>query len=520
MLFNSYVFMFGFLPIVFIIFSFLKKSNSSYICYWLVLASCVFYLWWEPKLLTLLLASILINYYLGIIINKQSVIFFKKITLAAGILINLFVIGYFKYANFFITNLNVLSDSNSNEINIILPLAISFFTFQQIAYLIDTFNGKTINSNLLEYSLFITFFPQLIAGPIVYHNELVPQFRNFLKSSSYVNFSIGITIFAIGLFKKVVLADSMAIYSNAVFLSAEQGITLTFFEAWGGALAYTFELYFDFSGYTDMAIGLARIFGIILPINFYSPYKASSIIVFWKRWHITLSRFLKEYLYFKLGGDKFGNLRKYLNILIVMAIGGLWHGASWNFIFWGLFHGVLIIINHLSIVFFNFLKISKYIKAMPFKALSILLTFFLIVVSWVIFRAENIHIALEIIRSMFSFDRIILPDSMMQRLNFLETYLLSKGVTVGSPFYNGIADWRDGLLIFGLSFFTIWVLPNTSQIFNHDHLSTNMPKFHQKEFIINVNWKPNLTWALVTAIYLVIGLVMISSTNNFIYFQF
>lgn len=217
---------------------------------------------------------------------------------------NLGLIGYFKYANFFVDSFNKIADTHYNIEQILLPLAISFFTFQQIAYLVDVFRKEVEEHDFLQYSLFVLFFPQLIAGPIVHHQEMLPQFLKKGISSNAENFGIGITIFIVGLFKKVIIADGIAVYSTSVFSAVDSGVTVTFFEAWGGGLAYTFQLYFDFSGYSDMAIGLARMFGIKLPENFNSPYKANNIIDFWKRWHITLSRFLRDYLYIPLGGNR------------------------------------------------------------------------------------------------------------------------------------------------------------------------------------------------------------------------
>jgi len=361
----------------------------------------------------------------------------------------------------------------------------------------------------------------LIAGPIVYHKELVPQFRKKLtESSNGANIAIGITFFSIGLFKKVFIADSLSPYADAVFFSANQGLTLTFFEAWGGALAYTLQIYFDFSGYTDMAIGIARIFGIILPINFYSPYKASSIIDFWKRWHMTLSRFLKEYLYFKIGGNKLGSFRQYLNIIIVMSIGGLWHGSSWNFIIWGFFHGVLIIINHLMIKCIKHLRIEKFLNWLPLKLLSILITFILVTISWVIFRAENMQIAFEILKSMLSLDRMLIPNSIMQQFSFIETLLFNAGVTVGNPFYNGIINWRNGSIILILSLCIVWFLPNTNQIFKNYYKPSNKPKFLSERILIRINWEPKILWIIVISIYLIISIIMLSSTSSFLYFIF
>jgi alginate O-acetyltransferase complex protein AlgI len=333
MLFNSYTFIFIFLPITLLVFfSIGGKGHHRIAIAWLVAASLFFYGWWNPAYLSLILGSILFNYAVGVALSNlqaqsSASHLTKKIILSFGILVNLFLLAYFKYANFFVDNLNSLSGSNFHLQTIILPLAISFFTFQQITYLVDAYKGETREYNFLHYCLFVTFFPQLIAGPIVHHREMLPQFvKNTIYKFNHQHLAIGLTIFFIGLFKKVVLADGVAVYATPVFEAAEQGVMLTFFEAWAGALAYTFQLYFDFSGYSDMAIGIARMFGIRLPLNFNSPYKSVNIIEFWRRWHITLSRFLRDYLYIPLGGNRKGKFRRYINLMITMLLGGLWHG--------------------------------------------------------------------------------------------------------------------------------------------------------------------------------------------------
>ena len=273
--------------------------------------------------------------------NKKS--FSKKSILIFGIVANLSLLGYFKYADFFIENFNIVAQTNINLFNLLLPLAISFFTFQQIAYLVDSYRQETKEYDFLNYALFVTFFPQLIAGPIVHHSEMMPQFANKWNAvKKYKNIALGLFIFSIGLFKKVVIADTFAVWASAGFDTAT---TLNLFEAWATSLSYTFQLYFDFSGYTDMAIGIALLFNIKLPINFNSPYKARNIQDFWRRWHITLSRFLRDYVYIPLGGNKISSFRTYSNLLATFVIGGLWHGAGWTFIFWGFLHGMALVIH-------------------------------------------------------------------------------------------------------------------------------------------------------------------------------
>ncbi|MCJ8272071.1 MAG: MBOAT family protein, partial [Psychrosphaera sp.] len=313
MLFSSYEFILLFLPIVIVLYYSIQKYSFAVANSALVGASLFFYAWWEPKYLLLLLLSMAGNFYVGRqllpIAGQQSVNNHqRKWLLTASIVLNLGLLGYFKYAFFIATNIDAVAGTvfSPAVTNIVLPLAISFFTFQQIAYLVDSYKGLRIPESFVNYALFISFFPQLIAGPIVHHNEMMSQFSQ-QKRLDWNNITRGLMIFMVGLFKKVVFADNVAPYANKVFGAAQTGVDLTFFEAWGGALAYTFQLYFDFSGYADMAIGAALMFGIYLPLNFNSPYKSVNIIEFWRRWHMTLGRFLRDYVYIPLGGYRSGN---------------------------------------------------------------------------------------------------------------------------------------------------------------------------------------------------------------------
>ncbi|MBT5260335.1 MAG: MBOAT family protein, partial [Nitrospina sp.] len=344
MLFNSYAFIFLFLPVTLLGFQLIgNRGHCRVAVSWLIGASLFFYGWWNPAYLGLILTSILFNYAVGVSLGSRP----AKTVLVVGIAANLGLLGYFKYANFFVDNINALTGSDIVLERIILPLAISFFTFQQITYLVDTYRGETQECDFLRYCLFVTFFPQLIAGPIVHHREMMPQFaKDTFCRLKAKHLAVGLTIFSVGLFKKVILADGIAVYSTPVFDAAEAGVILTFVDAWCGALAFTFQLYFDFSGYSDMAIGLGRMFGIILPVNFFSPYKASNIIEFWRRWHITLSRFARDYLYIPLGGNRKGTLLRFANLMITMLLIGLWHGAGWTFVIWGGLHGSYLVINH------------------------------------------------------------------------------------------------------------------------------------------------------------------------------
>ena len=345
MLFNSYVFIFLFLPITFAVWRALcarKKLVAA--IYWLLTASLFFYGYWNPPYLLLLLASIAVNFVIQKKIAQSRPSPSAKSYMLAGVAANLALIGYFKYANFFAENVASLFGASWHNLDIFLPLGISFFTFQQIACLVDTYHGKLGVMPFRHYALFVSFFPQLIAGPIVLADKIIPQFSDKkIFCLSWKSICVGLTLFSIGVFKKVIIADTFSPWTALAF-EAEHPLTLL--EAWGGALAYTIQLYFDFSGYSDMALGLASFFNIKLPLNFNSPYKAKSIIDFWRRWHMTLSAFLRDYLYIPLGGNRRGKARRYVNLMATMLLGGLWHGAGWTFVIWGGLHGLYLTVNH------------------------------------------------------------------------------------------------------------------------------------------------------------------------------
>jgi D-alanyl-lipoteichoic acid acyltransferase DltB (MBOAT superfamily) len=397
MLFNSYEFIFAFLPIVFFIYFYLNSKRLVVGAKgFLVFASLFFYSWWNVIYLPIILVSMLFNYVIGNSLAKKEHknSFNKKSILIFGIVSNLSLLGYFKYADFFIENFNLISGSNIEALNLLLPLAISFFTFQQIAYLVDSYRNETKEYDFLNYALFVTFFPQLIAGPIVHHKEMMPQFAskwNLVKR--YKNIALGLFIFSIGLFKKVVIADTFAIWATNGF---DNAVTLNLIEAWATSLSYTFQLYFDFSGYTDMAIGIALLFNIKLPINFNSPYKATDIQDFWRRWHITLSRFLRDYVYIPLGGNRLGNFRTYVNLLTTFIIGGLWHGAGWTFVFWGFLHGMALAIHRL----WQTLNIK-----LP-KVIAWFITFNFVNIAWIFFRAKERDDAIKVLSGMINFKEL------------------------------------------------------------------------------------------------------------------
>jgi alginate O-acetyltransferase complex protein AlgI len=519
MLFNSYEFIFIFLPISLFGFHLIGKRYDHRVAItWLVAVSLFFYGWWNPAYIGLMLFSIIFNYNFGILLSRDTNYkLSKKALIIIAVLTNLIMLAYFKYANFFIDNLNLLSGNSFNFQKIILPLAISFFTFQQIAYLVDAYRSKTKEYGFLHYCLFVTFFPQLIAGPIVHHKEMLSQFSKdmtYKLRSSHI--SIGLTIFSIGLFKKVVLADGVSVYATPVFDTAESEVLLTFFEAWGGVLAYTFQLYFDFSGYSDMAIGIARMFGIHLPVNFNSPYKATSIIDFWKRWHITLSCFLRDYLYFPLGGNRKGNARRHINIMITMVLGGLWHGAGWTFVLWGCLHGFYLIINHGWRSLFGSREKTK---NRSFWAWVV--TFLAVTIAWVPFRAESIHGVENILGGMIGLHGYILPESYLYYFNHLYDfgdYL----VAVGWQFSDaGLFRGLGQILSFFLLILILAFLPNTQQIMRQFKIESKDFKYKNTSIFSNrLSWQPTVKWAMFTSIILVLSIINLTSVSEFLYFQF
>ena len=397
MLFNSYEFIFAFLPISFFVYFYLNsKKLTTAAKAWLVFTSLFFYSWWNIMYLPLILMSILFNYTITNTMieydKSRRKYFSKRSLLHAGLLFNIGLLVYFKYMDFFISNTNTISGSDIELLHLVLPLAISFFTLQQIAFLIDSYEGLVKEKNFLDYTIFVTFFPQLIAGPIVHHKEMMPQFANVRnKVKNYKNIAIGLFIFSIGLFKKVVIADTFAVWATQGF---DVATTLNLFEAWVTSLSYTFQLYFDFSGYTDMAIGAALLFNIKLPINFNSPYKATGMIDFWQRWHITLSNFITTYIYTPIirSFDKLTFNKAMFATVVTFLIAGLWHGASWMFVIFGGLHGLGLITNH----YWKKRKIKLNI------VLAWFITFNFVNITFVFFRAKEWDDALKVLSSMFS----------------------------------------------------------------------------------------------------------------------
>jgi alginate O-acetyltransferase complex protein AlgI len=413
MLFHSYEFFYVFLPIIFFLYFYLnKKYLPSRGIYLLIGGSLFFYGYWNVNYLPLILLSIFVNYVIGVSISKHNSErkSNKKLILIMGLIFNITLIACFKYLAFFVNNINYLFSTNILLLHLQLPLAISFFTFQQIAFLTDCYRGEIQDHKFKNYLLFVSFFPQLIAGPIVHYKEMVPQFTSpELKKINYKNIAFGLILFSIGLLKKIGLADELAVFANQGF---SQPNNPTLIEAWITSLSFTFQIYFDFSGYIDMAMGAALLLNIQLPINFNSPYKACDIQSFWRKWHITLGRFLKEHIYIPFGGNRKGNLSLFSSLMITFLIGGLWHGASWTFVFWGFLHGIAVAINRVWQQ--SGLRFNKFI--------AWFITFNFLNIAWIFFRASSFNDAINILKGLFGFNGLLLPTAIASKVSFLNQY--------------------------------------------------------------------------------------------------
>ncbi len=412
---------------------------------WLIISSLVFYGWWNPRYLGLLLTSIVINFLCASYITLERSEAQRRLALGCGIALNLCCLFYFKYANFFLTALSDMTGSDLRIDAIALPIGISFFTFTQIAFLVDAFRKKALERSPLSYGLFVTFFPHLIAGPVLHHSEMMPQFANPKTYGLRLNNVLtGSIYFLIGMLKKVIFADSVSPFADRVF---DGTMPLSFVSSWEGALCYTLQIYFDFSGYSDMAIGLAKIFNIDLPLNFDSPYKSSNMIEFWRRWHMTLSRFLRDYLYFPLGGNKKGAAARFRNLLITMVLGGLWHGANWTFVVWGTIHGIYLVINHAFRSLGTRWKVGSWIESSTYLIAGRLITFVAVVFAWVFFRSDSLQRAWQIIVSMVGGSHLSTK---------LPRYELPQGIASALGSWSG--PWIVGLCVIA------WIAPNSQHL--------------------------------------------------------
>ena len=517
MIFNSYTYLLLFLPFALLGFSIAARIKLRAGFTWLVLASLIYYGWWNPDptqawrpwYVLLIVGSCVGNFLSGNYIAKHRQTSPGKLILVVGIVLNLLLLGYFKYTGFAANILQHFTGWPTTVPNVVLALGISFFTFQQIAYLVDAWRGETEEYHFTDYMLFVSFWPQLIAGPIVHHKEMLPQFkREAWKNHRWVDASAGLSILLIGLFKKVVVADNAAPIASAVFnlAAATDGRDPTIVEAWAGAIAYSVQIYFDFSGYSDMAIGSARLFGIRLPLNFHSPYKATSIVDFWRRWHITLSRFLRDYLYIPLGGNRKGKSRRYINLLITMILGGFWHGAGFTYLLWGLLHGLYLCANNA----WMFFRKKHNIPALP-KPVAIGITFIFVVIAWVPFRAGTFELGSS--------------GSYMKALETTRTMFASM---FG---FNGFTLWpdRSGYVVKDahalracLVVVFCWILPNTQQFMRRYQPAIDPSNFEDYQLGPRRwwQWRPTTPWFIFNLLMMCVTIHQFDKLSEFIYFQF
>jgi D-alanyl-lipoteichoic acid acyltransferase DltB (MBOAT superfamily) len=508
MLFSSVEFIFCFLPTVLFLFQlFVRWNRIEAAKLWLIAASLVFYGNFIPVHIVLLATSTVINFLVGRALQARR----SRLLLASGIAFNLIILATFKYADFIVQNINALADYQLPLPGIILPLALSFFTFQKIAYIVDVYRGGAPRYQFNDFVLFVAFFPQLIAGPIVHHTEILPQIREIgRRRVTALDLSVGATAFALGLFKKLGIADSLAIYSDAIFDAARHGTTPDFMMAWIGVLAFALQIYFDFSAYSDMALGLGRMFGIRLPVNFLSPYKSTNIIEFWRRWHITLSRFLRDYLYIPLGGNRVGRIRRFVNLWIVMLLGGLWHGANWTFVAWGALHALYLTANHA-------------VRAMHIplgdnrgsRFLGWTVTMAAVLVAWVFFRAPDFATALSMLEGMAGRNGLTLPLAAAPLGAAAPQLAALLHISFGGAGYLLIIE-PINLLWFPVAVVIALAAPNVPTWLAKWDLAlgfeTRRPGM--------ATWAPSLRWGVALGALLTISLVYQRNTVQFLYFQF
>jgi D-alanyl-lipoteichoic acid acyltransferase DltB (MBOAT superfamily) len=513
MLFNSHVFLFAFLPIAFSGYWLLANGRSGqWARLWALLASLFFFAWWNPSDLFVLSGSLVGNYVVGRMLFGRPARSARWL-LAIGVAGNLLLLSYFKYTKLIIATFDWLVGGSFSIGEIVLPLAISFFTFNQIAYLVDCHVGDGAHYAFVDYCLFITFFPHLIAGPIVHHREMVPQLIAIRRCDPLL-VAQGITLFVLGLGKKVLFADNVAAYAKPIFDGAHLGAEPTLLDAWLGALAYTSQLYFDFSGYCDMAVGLGMMFGIIFPLNFASPYQARSIAEFWRRWHMTLSRFLRDYLYIPLGGNRRGRTRTSINLMITMLLGGLWHGAAWTFLAWGGLHGLYLLIHQRFRTILERRSIGRWVGC---GMVCWGATFMCVVFGWVLFRAESFDSAMRIWGGMLGVNGIALSARHFTALQQIGLDPSAVGIFAGSLIVN--PSMNVLALILGLVAIAA-VLPNSQEIIGIASSAGARSVSPVAEWMRRLQWQPSLPWALVTACIAVTAVLHLTRVSEFLYFRF
>ncbi|MDH7974959.1 MBOAT family protein [Sphingomonas sp. AR_OL41] len=502
MLFNSVPFIFVFLPGTLLGFFLIGRTSLRAAVLWLGAASLAFYAYWDVWMAPILIGSIVFNYLAGygIFLAGASDPRRARPVVALAIGADLLALGYWKYSYFVTSNLAPILGFDNPVAGTVLPLGISFFTFTQIAYLADVYQRKVPAYQFSRYFVFVTYFPHLIAGPIIHHGNIMPQLgRKVTFRPRPRNLALGLTIFVVGLVKKVVIADLFAPVASMVFGRAAIGLVPNFGTAWTGALAYTLQLYFDFSGYSDMAVGLSLMFNILLPINFFSPYKARSIVDFWRRWHMSLSSFLRDYLYIPLGGRN----RRYRNLFLTMLLGGIWHGAGWTYVLWGALHGVYLVINHAFRVLWHPLNLTS----LPGRSAALLvsggLTFTCVVVGWVFFRADSVPSALLMLRGMVG--------------------ACDAGCFTAFEPSEVVPNAKVLLAQLAAALAAVWLLPNTYQIISTYRPFRGFDTDAIPTIARSIRWRPD-SWIWTIAIGAAAGIAIVTIFANpaseFLYFQF
>lgn len=516
MLFNSNEFLFAFLPACLLAFHLLRRMGWYPMSLLAMFGfSLYFYAAASAEFALLFVTAICVNYFVGNRLADRP----NFLLAAAAVIGNLAVIAYFKYAAFGVTQANLLFGSDFSVPSVILPVGISFYTFQNITFIVDAYKGKVKERSFVRYGVFVSFFPHLIAGPIVHHADIMPQFDKLERNSKLDDFAAGLGLFAIGLAKKTMLADPLGTIASPMFDAAAGGTDPNLVSAWIGVLAYTFQIYFDFSAYSDMAYGLALMFGIRLPANFFSPYKATSIVEFWRRWHMTLSRLLREYVYIPLGGNRRGPLLRYVNLLATMLIGGLWHGAGWTFIIWGALHGFYLIVNHAwNATLGRSIKLGR---------LGWALTFLAVVLAWVPFRAADLDATISVYSAMFGFGTVALPLEAVDLLRRFGLDPVAWGIGVYAENFRG--DYYFGFLVLLTGAVLAFLAPNSIEI-----MAPARPVLYADAFLAEsearrgtsawrtFRFRPTLLAGGLTGAFLMIELMIINSAvqSEFLYFQF
>jgi alginate O-acetyltransferase complex protein AlgI len=536
MLFNSYAFIFGFLPIVLAGFYLLGQHRRDWALLWLTAASLLFYAWWRPVNVLLIAPSILINYGLARALQRTADTrpALAKALLVTGIVFNLYFLGYFKYLNFFADSLNQAFGAGFLLTQIILPLGISFITFQKIAFLVDVHGGRVTAFSIRDYALFVLFFPQLIAGPIVHYREMMPQFRTAPCRFAATDAAVGLTLFFFGLAKKLILADPLSRLIAPLYAQAAAGTPQSLTESWIAALGFTLQIYFDFSGYTDMALGLARFFGVKLPVNFNSPLKARSIVDFWLRWHVSLTRFLTAYIYNPMtlaltrrrmaqGKTMFGGrnttLPAFLSLLamptvLTMLVSGIWHGAGYTFVLWGLLHGLLLCINHAWRLIRPRLWSDTKTYNRRAAPIGFLLTFLSVVFAMVLFRAPTVTAALILWKGMLGSYGTTLPQAVFARLPILASLGIHPAWTSGTLLVEAFA--RIAILLF-----IALALPNTLEILAPFEPALGVKPAKAPPLLLrSLTWRPSGGWAVGLACVALVGLLSLGELSEFLYWQF